>query len=174
MEYIVRAGELGFTGAIAVSSEAVVCDEDIRALCAPDKCGNYGSGWICPPGCGSIEKCRDTVKGYKNALLLQSLSENVDYSSGDELMKITLEHNNLAKKLFEEIRKGEGDAYLLTTGGCDICEKCTFPDEPCRVPDKNRGSLSAFGINVAKLCEKAGMEYSFTPGTIRMMACILY
>lgn len=174
MDHVLKAKELGFSNVIIIPSGMIACDEEIRALCTPDKCGNYGSGWICPPGCGSIENCRATVTGYKNALLIQSLSENVDYSDGEKLLCITKEHNRRAVQLFEEMRKGEGDAYLLTTGGCDLCEKCTFPGEPCRVPDKNRGSLSAFGINVAKLCEKAGMEYSFVNGTIRMMACILY
>lgn len=174
MTYISAAKELGFTNAMTISSGLIACDDDIRALCTPDKCGNYGSGWICPPGCGSMESCRDVVAGYKNAILIQSLSENVDFTNAGEMLRITKEHNALAAKLFEKIRAEQGSAYLLTTGGCDLCEKCTFPDEPCRIPDKNRGSLSAFGINVTKLCEKAGMEFSFTPGVMRMMACILY
>ncbi|MDD6189528.1 MAG: DUF2284 domain-containing protein [Clostridiales bacterium] len=174
MDYIQAAKNLGFADAVIVSTNLIACDEDIRALCVPDKCGNYGSGWICPPGCGSIEACRDVVAGYKSAIILQSVRENVDMSSGEEMLKITKEHNAMAMKLFKKIREEQGNAYLLTTGGCDLCEKCTFPDEPCRIPDKSRGSLSAFGINVSKLCEKAGMEFSFTPGILRMMACVLY
>lgn len=174
MPYISAAKDLGFTNAVTISADIIACDDDIRALCAPDKCGNYGSGWICPPGCGSMEKCRETVAGYKNAILLQSVSGDVDFNNSGEMLGVTQEHNRLAVKLFDKIREEQGDAYLLTTGGCDLCEKCTFPDEPCRIPGKNRGSLSAFGINVTKLCEKAGMEFSFAAGIMRMMACILY
>ena len=174
MAYIEAAKALGFTDAVSIDAELVQCEESIRALCAPDKCGNYGSSWICPPGCGSIESCRKIVDGYKNAILVQSMSENVDFSNGEEMLNITKAHNELAVKLFKQIRKEQGSAYLLTTGGCGLCEECTFPDEPCRIPDKNRGSLSAFGINVTKLCEKAGMEFSFANGIMRMMACILY
>ena len=174
MAYTEVAKALGFSNALTIKAELVQCEDSIRALCAPDKCGNYGSTWICPPGCGSIENCREIVAGYKNAILVQSLSENVDYSNAEEMLNITKTHNELAADLFGKIRKEQGSAYLLTTGGCGLCEKCTFPDEPCRIPDKNRGSLSAFGVNVTKLCEAAGMEFSFTPGVMRMMACILY
>ena len=174
MAYIEAAKTLGFTNAVNIKAEIIRCEESIRELCAPDKCGNYGSSWICPPGCGSIESCRDVIAGYRNAILLQSVRENVDFSSAEEMMNVTKTHNELAVKLFEKIREEQGSAYLLTTGGCGLCEKCTFPDEPCRIPDKNRGSLSAFGVNVTKLCESAGMEFSFTPGIMRMVACILY
>ena len=174
MSYIEAAKKLGFTNAVSIKSELILCEESIRALCAPGKCGNYGSSWICPPGCGSIESCREIVAGYEKAVLVQSMSENVDFSNAEEMLNITKAHNELAVKLFEKIRKEQGSAYLLTTGGCGLCEECTFPDQPCRIPDKNRGSLSAFGINVTKLCEMAEMEFSFTTGVMRMMACILY
>ena len=174
MAYTEAAKALGFANALSIKAELVQCEESIRALCAPEKCGNYGSTWICPPGCGSIESCRAIVAGYKNAILVQSLSENVDYSNSEEMLNITKAHNELAAELFSKIRKEQGSAYLLTTGGCGLCEKCTFPDETCRIPDKNRGSLSAFGINVTKLSEAAGMEFSFTPGVMRMVACVLY
>lgn len=172
--YVDTAKNIGFTSAVAVDSSVIECEESIRALCAPDKCGNNGSSWVCPPGCGSIEHCRDIVAPYENVLILQSVHENVDYSDREKMYSITREHNGNAMKLFEQIKEEQGSAYLLTTGGCDLCEKCTFPDEPCRIPDKNRGSLSAFGVNVGKLCGAAKMEYSFTEGILRMVACILY
>ena len=172
--YIDKAKSLGFTAAAVINTDVIACEESIRALCAPDKCSNYGSSWVCPPGCGSIENCRETVGSYKNAILLQGVWENVDFTDGDAMQKITRMHNDKAIKLFKQIREEQGSAYLLTTGGCGLCEKCTFPDEPCRIPDKNRGSLSAFGVNVTKLCEAAGMEFSFTSGIMRMVACILY
>ncbi len=174
MDYISAALEMGFSVAGDVNTDFIECEEDIRALCAPDKCPNYGSGWICPPGCGSVENCRGIVQRYKNALLLQSISENVDMSRGEELQRLAETHNRLAAELFVRIRIEQGDAYLLTTGGCALCEKCSYPDEPCRFPDKNRGSLSAFGINVEKLCKKAGIEYSFIPSVVRLIACVLY
>lgn len=172
--YIDKAKLIGFDAAAVLDTDVIVCEESIRALCAPDKCANYGSSWVCPPGCGNIESCRKTVASYKNAILLQGVWENVDFTDGEAMRNIAHLHNDRAMKLFKQIRGEQGDAYLLTTGGCGLCEDCTFPDAPCRIPDKNRGSLSAFGINVGKLCESAGMEYSFTEGVMRMVACILY
>ncbi len=172
--YIEAAKKLGFASAAVIGTDAIVCEESIRALCAPDKCANYGSSWVCPPGCGSIENCRGTVAEYHNAILLQGVWENIDFTNGEEMHNVAVKHNDMAMKLFKQIREEQGSAYLLTTGGCGLCERCTFPDAPCRIPDKNRGSLSAFGINVGKLCEVAEMEYSFTHGVMRMVACILY
>ena len=172
--YVDTAKNIGFTSAVVVDSSVIECEESIRALCAPDKCRNHGTSWVCPPGCGSIESCRGIVASYDSAVLLQSVHENVDYADKEKMYSITCEHNEAAMKLFDQIKEEQGSAYLLTTGGCNLCENCTFPDEPCRIPDKNRGSLSAFGINVGKLCEAAGMEFSFTSGIMRMVACILY
>jgi len=172
--YEAQALELGFDLALDVDASLIVCSDKIRALCSAESCGSFGTSWICPPGCGELADCRKEVAARSRAVLVQSIYENVDTSSADALRNMSGEHNRRAGRLFEIMRKEEPDAYLLTTGGCGLCESCTYPDEPCRVPDKRRGSLSAFGINVGELCEKAGMEYSFVPERIRLVACILY
>ena len=82
--------------------------------------------------------------------------------------------NRRSQRFAEKVRETEPGAYMLTTGGCELCEKCTFPEAPCRRPDKQRGSLSAFGVDVAALCERLGMPYAFEPGKLRLMSCVVY
>ena len=165
---------LGFSEARTLPASQILCRDEIRALCAPEKCRNYGTSWICPPACGTIEQCRATVSSFQTALVLMSLHENVDWSNGALMRELALGHNSRAWELACRVRETGMRAYMLTTGGCELCQTCTFPDAPCRRPDKDRGSLSAFGIDVTRLCGDAGLEFSFTPGTLRLVACLLY
>jgi len=171
--YLKAAQELGFTAAAPVNGSAVVCRPEIRAQCTPKKCKNYAANWICPPGCGDLEQCEKIVSEYEKALLLQethALPEETDLKHAAALAR---EHNQRAEKLIKIIRRKYPKAFLLTTGGCNLCETCTYPGEPCRYPQKQRGSLSAFGIDVSELCSKGGLAFSFEKGKVTFVSCIL-
>ncbi len=170
---IQTAKKLGFTTAAPVKAADVLPSKEIRALCTPEKCPSYGTNWVCPPGCGSFEKCCETVNEYENGLLLQMKYEDVDTSD----LKVC---ESLSKDFGERViafRDTLLDEYptlmTLATGGCRECEKCTYPEEPCRKPSARRGSLSAFGIDVGKFCEKYGVDFAFTEGTLYFTACML-
>jgi len=172
--YIEAALAAGFTEAGETGAEAAQGSEKIRAWCAPEKCGNYGKNWVCPPGCGSLEECRKTAAGYRKALVVMSRFDDVDTGDAAAMRDLAALHSRRTGIFLDRLRLDHPETYLLTTGGCDLCEACTWPDEPCRHPDKKRGSLSAFGIDVTKLCESAGVEYTFSPGTLRLISCLLY
>jgi predicted metal-binding protein len=75
------------------------------------------------------------------------------------------------KKLID-ILGNEWDILPLTSGGCVFCDNCTYP-APCLKPDLRMNSLSAFGIDAGKLCEKAGLEYSFRSDRVYFVALVL-
>ena len=61
----------------------------------------------------------------------------------------------------------------LTAGSCTICRSCTYPDKPCRFPNKMLSSMEAYGLLVSAVCEASGLPYYYGPGTLTYSACIL-
>lgn len=172
-EYVHIALQLGFTAAAPFDASRLVCRPDIRTFCAPDKCTSYGTNWICPPGCGDLPDCAAWLAKYRFGLLVQSKYEKINTNDFPLMKKLAARHNQRLLRLKEIIAEKYSDAFLLSTGGCELCEKCTYPSEPCRKPAFLHGSLSAYGIDVGDLCTSAGIEFSFTPGILRYVACIL-
>ena len=144
--FINIALDMGFTSAALISAADVISEDRIRKLCDPEKCPSYGTNWVCPPGCGTLEKCRSTVETYDEGLLIQMKFENVDTSSLTLAERLSKEFSERVVLLRERIAEEYPMTLALASGGCRECEKCTYPEEPCRKPNVHRGSLSAFGI----------------------------
>lgn len=172
-QLIGTAIEMGFTTAMAIAASIVTPEERIRNLCTPEKCSAYGTNWVCPPGGGSLESCREIISEYNNGILLQMKFTDVDTSSMETVEALSKEFTGKVIALRDFVLQKYPNAMALATGGCRECEKCTYPDNPCRKPNIRRGSLSAFGIDVGKLCEKCGVEFAFTEETLYFTACML-
>ena len=48
-----------------VDTRDVEFREDVRAMCAEDKCHKYGKSWACPPAIGTVDECRDRTQGTR-------------------------------------------------------------------------------------------------------------
>ncbi len=62
---------------------------------------------------------------------------------------------------------------IIGTGACTRCEKCTYPDKPCRFPDKMTSSMEALGMVVSDVCRDNGIPYYYGQGTITYVGCVL-
>ena len=96
------------------------------------------------------------------------------YEDWEVLAETRTLHNSRLDKLAAMMREELGDVAVFSTGGCDLCETCTYPDAPCARPDARRHSLSAHGVAVGTTCQNAGMDYSFINGSVRYIGMILY
>jgi predicted metal-binding protein len=161
----------GFTEAVWMDDLDLECEEKLRAYCNPEGCPNHGNNWVCPPGCGTIKDCAEKVSRFHQGILLRSVSDLTPPTERAEYKKLNQEHN-LRLRDFIETLKDEAEILALTSGGCVFCDKCTFP-KPCIKPDVRMNSLSAFGIDVGKLCEKAKLEYSFRKDRVYYVALVL-
>ena len=61
----------------------------------------------------------------------------------------------------------------MGAGSCTRCAKCTYPDRPCRYPDKLWPSMEACGLLVRDVCVLAGLDYYHGSGTMTYSSCIL-
>lgn len=173
-KYIDDAFHLGFSHAVVLEDLELQCDDALRAYCNPQQCPNYGTTWVCPPGCGSIEDCQMRVAGYKTGIVLQTVSKvPVYFGKWRTLHWLEREHNTRLLQLADRVRRDGYSTLPLTTGGCIVCDPCTFPKRACREPGRRMHSLSAYGINVGELCKKAGLDFAFEKGIVYYTACLM-
>lgn len=167
------ARALGFTRAAVLDVAALQPRQDIRDMCAADKCRAYGKNWTCPPHCGTLEDCSRILKRYSHGILLQTagkLSKTIDTRG---MRRVEEEHLARFREFCAGIRKVYPDALCLGTGGCRICGSCAFP-EPCRFPEKACPSMEGYGLFVTQVCRDAGVPYFYGEKTIAYTACVLF
>lgn len=165
--------ETGGATATAVFDVAdIELREEVRAMCAADRCQRYGKNWMCPPHIGGLPEWRERIDQYSHGILIQrtcQLEDSFDYEAMEEGQRIL-------KGLFNDF-VGEGarppGMLLLTCGSCTLCTSCGCPDTPCRFPDRAYPSLEAIGILVTDLCKSAGLPYYYGENTLTWSGGIL-
>lgn len=170
--WIERARQIGFDTAAVIDPQTLVAREDVRAMCAENKCGAYHKNWTCPPEVGALEECQQKMRKYQYGILLQSIghmSKTVDAKCYRDTERRHLES---FYAFVEEIREEYPEALCLGAGGCRICRECAYP-EPCRFPERAVSSMEGYGLFVTQVCRDAGVPYYYGEKTIAYTACIL-
>jgi predicted metal-binding protein len=168
------AKECGFyeTGEIDIAS--LRFSDEIRHICEGNVCRNYRSTWACPPAVGTIGECRQRCSEYKKMLLLSGkydLEDSLDF----EGMKAGMISFKKMIDLFNDNVKSILSSYIiLSNEGCMRCEKCSYPEEPCRFPDKLFHSIEGYGFVVSDLAIQAGIHYINGNNTVTYFGAILF
>ena len=171
--WIEKAKEMGFDVAASIDPQWLTAREDVRAMCAEDKCGAYNKNWTCPPAVGSIQECQQKMRQYTHGILLQSVGRMSKPIDSQCYRETEYRHMSNFYALVEEIRKVHPNALCLGAGGCRICRKCAYP-APCRYPEKAVSSMEGYGLFVTQVCRDAGVPYYHGEKTITYTACVLY
>jgi predicted metal-binding protein len=172
-EWITKAKEIGFSEAGALDTSTLTVREDVRAMCAEDRCHAYGHNWTCPPTCGTLEECQAKMRSYQHGIIVQTvghMSKDIDAKCYRETEK---KHMDSLRRFAELMKAEYPDSLCLGAGGCRICKKCNYP-EPCRFPDKAYSSMEGYGLFVTQVCRENGLEYYYGPRTITYTGCVLY
>jgi predicted metal-binding protein len=169
------AQELGFEQVGAISVDDVTTSAELAAMCKPAACQKYASCWTCPPGAGTYEELQAHFKPRQSGVLVQTVQDDVDYYvEWEKLAEIRDLHHERLDKLANALRAEKKGVLEFSTGGCDVCTSCSYPDAPCLKPDEQRLSLSAHGVAVGTTCKAAGLDYSFENGRVRYVGMILF
>ncbi|MBE6903360.1 MAG: DUF2284 domain-containing protein [Ruminococcaceae bacterium] len=170
---IQQALDCGFTHAGELNIEALVFMPEVREMCSVDRCHMYGKNWKCPPGCGSIEQAAEQAAKYSYGIIVQTVAKMEDDFDFETIASASEEHKNNFYKLVDELKKEFDDILPMGAGTCTLCEKCTYPDAPCRFPDKSISSMEAYGLWVSKVCELSDIPYNYGKQTIAYTSCYL-
>ena len=167
------AQEAGFTAWVPLKAEDLEVKAQVRDMCAANTCGQYGKRWSCPPGCGTLEECAGNLKGFTGGILVQTCGDVEDGFDFEAMMEIEAEHKEHFLEMYDRLRELGLRTLALGAGCCTQCAKCTYPDEPCRFPDKQVASMEAYGILVMEVCKKSGIQYYYGSDKMAYNSCFL-
>lgn len=173
MNYIQIAKEIGFEEVSKLNVKSLNVLSEVRDMCSADKCKSYNKSWSCPPACGDLDHCQKRINEYDDGVLVQSvcaIENEFDFEGIKTAKKI---HDRRFEILARQIKMINKDCLLLAAGACNRCEKCSYPNSPCRYPDKMFPSMEAYGLLVSDVCESSNMKYYHGPNTISFTSCVL-
>ena len=170
-ELTALAEEMGFTAWAALDIATIELKPDVRDMCA--SCRLYDKRWSCPPGCGSLEDCAENVKKYTHGTLVQSVGDIEDGFDFEAMRDIEAAHKARFAKLHLQLSEQNIPHLPLGAGACVMCADCTYPDAPCRFPEKMVSSMEAYGILVLEACKKNNLQYYYGSEKMAYTSCIL-
>ena len=146
----------------------------IRYICEHD-CPMYGSSWACPPGVGSLEECKARCLGYKNCLLISTITEVNDIANLHETLETRPPHEKLTNQVRDILRELGAQPYVLSTESCAVCERCAYADGlPCRMPGRMHPCVESQGINIIPTLEELGLDFQFGANIVTWVSLLLY
>lgn len=147
--------------------------EEVRHICRTE-CSRYGKSWSCPPAVGTVEMCRERCEAYPGGFLFTSMTEVPDLEDLEGMLATRADHEEITRQV-RDLFLGEGQEVLvLSTESCALCGRCTYPDAPCRFPDKMFPSLEGFGILVTGLAEQCNIAFLNGNNLVTWFSLILY
>lgn len=163
----------GFTYARRLDGDTLNPREDVREACLRNSCGQYGRCWTCPPACGTLDECRSKLRQYQHGILVQTVGELEDEFDWDGMKAVEARHKTNFAILRQKLRRSYPALLALGAGSCTICQACTYPDRPCRFPDRQISSMEAYGLLVLQVCKENGMEYYYGTSSVAYTSCFL-
>jgi predicted metal-binding protein len=169
--------DCGFEFQGGFDPQSLVARPEVREMCAADKCHAYNKSWACPPGCGDIEQFNEKFKLYRYGIVFQTLAEMEDEFDFETTMSAARSHRERFNLLVDRVRETGVDKTTVLpvgAGSCTVCPECSYPDDPCRYPEKMFPSMEALGLVVAEVCESAEIPYYHGPKTLAYVSCLLF
>ena len=167
------ASGIGFDQYGPVNMASLVPSEEVRKMCASGRCTMYGHSWSCPPAIGCIEEMRGKIARYHEGLLLQTTAQMEDDFDLEAMRKAEKLHKHRFETITRQAKLLDPDCFPMAAGTCSRCRKCTYPDRPCRFPDRVYPSMEACGLLVGEVCVQSGLKYNYGPKTMTYTSCIL-
>lgn len=157
-----------------MKSNTVIFSDEARRLCENNVCGMYGTSWACPPAVGSIEECQKRCTDFENSFMFTSLAKlNRKYDMA-EWGKKRQEHELITEKVARIFRDEFKESLILSAEGCNLCAKCTYPEELCRFPNRMFPAAEGFGIMVIQLAPLCNIKYNNGANTITYFSMIFF
>ena len=141
-----------------VDTKDIVFTQRVRTICEQE-CPMYNTTWACPPAVGTVEECKARCLSYPHALMMTSITEVSDIANLEETLATRAPHEELTRQVRDMIAEQSSDVMALSTEACAICQKCAYPDAPCRHPERMFPCVESQGILVTDLAEKHGLDF---------------
>ena len=172
-ELAAMAAEAGFTHSAPLDVATLELKDEVRAMCSANTCRAYGKNWSCPPACGELDELRQKFARYSRGILVQTVGEVEDSLDFEGMMEAEAAHKEHFNALHERLLETWPDLLALGAGTCTRCRECTYPDAPCRFPEKAVASMEAYGLLVLEVCKANGLQYYYGSDKMAYNSCFL-
>jgi predicted metal-binding protein len=169
--------KLKATHAAIIDASAIRYSSEFRLYCEQNKCGQYGTNWMCPPLVGPFDELRDRGAQYGKCLVFQTVhavSHPLDWKG---MKRAFVVHDDVLRRIVEHINAEYGldDLLYMGAGPCTTCSRCTAAEgQACRFPNKAVASLEAYGIDVGELVKTCAIPYYNGKNTVSYVGCVLF
>lgn len=153
-------------------SDELTFSERVRHICKTE-CPMYGTSWACPPAVGTVDECKENCLQYPELLMICTVSEVADIENMELTLATRKEHEQITAQAAALMREHGCEVKVLSSEACALCEKCTYPQSPCRFPDKMFPCVESQGILVTELAERCGIEF-FNGNIVTWFSLILF
>ena len=146
----------------------------IRHICQAE-CPMYGKTWACPPGVGEVDRCQEKCLGYRNCLLIGTITEISDGSNIEEGLATRPAHEEVTNQVRDFFREQGVEPYVLSTEACSICDRCAYLDGlPCRKPERMHPCIESHGINIIPTLEENGLDFYYGSNIITWYSLLFF
>lgn len=145
----------------------------VRYICSSE-CPMYGKTWACPPAVGTPEECEAKCQLFENALLVSTVAEVSDITNLDETLSTRGEHEDITREVRSVVADLGFETYALSSEACAICERCTYPDAPCRHPKRMMPCIESHCILVTEISEHYEIEFINGANVVTWFSIIFY
>ena len=167
------AEKAGFSAWASLDVSTIELKPEVREMCAVNSCGQYGKRWSCPPGCGTLEECAQKLQNCPHGILVQTCGDIEDGFDFEAMLEIEQAHKAHFSEMQDALLERGIKVLALGAGCCTICPKCTYPEAPCRFPEKAVASMEAFGMLVLEVCRANGLPYYYGADKMAYTSCFL-
>lgn len=157
-----------------VDTADIEFSQAVRGMCEVNTCRKYGTTWACPPALGTVEECKNRLQHYEKFLVFSVKYDLEDSFDFEGMMEGMDKFKDACRLVHEKIRGHFSEFLMLSNEGCGLCKTCTYPDAPCRFPERVHGSLEGYGIFVDQLARKAGINYINGKDTVTYFGGLAY
>ena len=146
----------------------------VRWVCEHE-CPMYGKTWACPPGVGTVARCRARCEGFENCLMISTVTEISDIGNLQEALDTRPDHEAVTDAVGQILRNLGAEPWILSTQACAVCDRCAYLDgQPCRHPEKMHPCVESYGINLIPTLERVGVEYQFGRNVVTWFSLLFY
>jgi len=167
------AKESGFSHCAPLDVSTLEFLQEVRDMCNAKQCDRYNTSWSCPPACPSLEEMRERVLSFSGGVLVQTVGELEDSYDWEGIMEAGARHKENFGQMWDKLAESYRSILAMGAGACNLCPKCTYPDAPCRFPDKLSASMEACGLFVSKVCTDNGLAYNYGQDKMAFTSCFL-
>ena len=157
-----------------IPAKDIPFDQSVADACKSNQCGKYGTCWTCPPGAGQFRELEKKIKTYETAVVFTGKYDLEDAFDFEGMIAGQQKTMQVLHSIMDALQ-ADGKKFLaLGCEGCSLCKKCTYPDAPCRVPEKAVVSVEACGIHVVNLSKNIGIKYNNGANTVTYFCVVLF